>query len=261
MTAIGYFIGFIDRDKEHYRQFCTVQSFVTTFSSMVSFFWTCCLALYLHAIAVSANAQLGRRIVIVFHFLSWPVPLLISVAAISAGVLGQSEDIDTAGWCWIAVKCDANTTEGGSCSRTKPVLWMLFAGKFWEIISYVLIMISYMRIWWHVRKQRQQSENMSTDARLRMIERRLISLPVLFIVIRIWGTINFFRYAAGMNGNGPLIYLQAFGDGSQGFVNGVLFCLMTERATTFFRQCCQRRGGDHLLSETPSINYGAAIYK
>ena len=156
MTAIGYFIGFIDRDKEHYRQFCTVQSFVTTFSSMVSFFWTCCLALFLHAIAVTANAELGRRIVIVFHFLSWPVPLLISVAAISAGVLGQSEDIDTAGWCWIAVKCDANTTEGGSCSRTKPVLWMLFTGKFWEIISYVLIMISYMRIWWHVRKQRQQ---------------------------------------------------------------------------------------------------------
>lgn len=156
MTATGYFIGFIDRDKAHYAQYCAVQSFITTFSSMVSFFWTCCLALYLHAIAVNANAELGRKIVTVFHFLSWPVPLLISVAAITCGVLGESENIGTAGWCWIAVKCDAANTTDGSCSRTKPVLWMLFAGKFWEIISYFLIMISYMRIWWHVRKRRQQ---------------------------------------------------------------------------------------------------------
>ena len=37
---------------------------------------------------------------------------------------------------------------------------------------------------------------------------------------------------------------QAFGDGAQGFVNAILFCLMTDKVKLFFKRCLGRKEGE-----------------
>lgn len=62
-------------------------------------------------------------------------------------------DIATANWCWIKESCDNTTTI--TTPRCESVLWMLLAGKLWEITSYILIIIVYARIYVYVREQRK----------------------------------------------------------------------------------------------------------
>lgn len=156
LTAAGYFI-ILASDGKSDDDGCVVQSFVTTTASMISFFWTCCLALYLHAVAVNSNEELGTNIIRVFHCISWSIPVLITTAAAVARVLGRSCRRSTGEWCWIKI-CDVDSTNLSNCSKddvshAESIIWMLFTGKLWEIISYILIFILYVRIWYHVRKQ------------------------------------------------------------------------------------------------------------
>jgi hypothetical protein len=115
------------------------------------------MALYLHAVSIKANYELGKRIIFAFHCIAWPVPLLISLIALLAGKLGgecaAGRDIATANWCWIKESCDNTTTI--TTPRCESVLWMLLAGKLWEITSYILIIIVYARIYVYVREQRK----------------------------------------------------------------------------------------------------------
>jgi G protein-coupled receptor 157 len=152
-TAVGY-LSFHSKQWEYN---CISQSFITTTSSMMSFFWTGCMALYLYAVSIKANYDLGKRIILVFHCIAWPVPLLVSVIALLADQLGKgcgspTATPGTADWCWIKEECHNGTT---TSVRYKTVSWMLLTGKLWEIISYIVIIFVYARIFIFVRKQRK----------------------------------------------------------------------------------------------------------
>ena len=116
------------------------------------------MALYLYVVSVKANYKLGKRIIFVFHCVSWPVPLLICIAAILAGKLGD-DCTKTTNWCWIKEECrihnETNGTKVSDTPRYQTVFWMLLAGKFWEITSYILIIIIYARVYKHVHEQRK----------------------------------------------------------------------------------------------------------
>lgn len=114
------------------------------------------MALYLNAVSINANLELGKRIIFAFHCIAWPVPLLITIVALISHKLGKgcwNED-----WCWIKQDCagsnaSINSTTTGS-HRSEAVSWMLLTGKLWEILSYIVIVIAYVRIYAYVRKQR-----------------------------------------------------------------------------------------------------------
>ena len=148
-TAVGYLLGW---PQTSWKYSCVVQSFVTTTSSMMSFFWTSCMALYLHSVSIKGNYDLGKRIIFAFHCIAWTVPLLISLIALLAHKLGQGCN-GTAGWCWIKEEnCHNETT---TTPRYETVLWMLLTGKFWEIISYIVIIVVYARLFIYVKTQRK----------------------------------------------------------------------------------------------------------
>ena len=152
-TAVGYLSG--QRLTETWKYSCAFQSFVTTTSSMMSFFWTSCMALYLYAVSIKTNYELGKRIIFVFHCVSWPVPLLISLVALLAHKLGNTcgRNTGTAHWCWIKEDCSNETRT--TSPHYETVGWMLLTGKLWEIISYIVIIFVYARIYMYVRKQRK----------------------------------------------------------------------------------------------------------
>ena len=130
-----------------------IQSFVNTFATMCSYFWTTFIAVYLYVTIVKANLALADRLVRVFHFVGWTVPALVTGIAMGVGKLGCTHKIiphntkglpdDTGGWCWIRL-------DG---SRLNNVLWMLFTAKFWEISCYVILIVLYVLIRVHVAKE------------------------------------------------------------------------------------------------------------
>lgn len=112
------------------------------------------MALYLYAVSIKVNTDLGRRILFSFHCISWLVPLLMTLTALLAHKLGDG--CDTVDWCWIK---EDNCFDSHHNSTTKPkyenVIWMLVTGKLWEILSYILIIAVYARIFINVREQRK----------------------------------------------------------------------------------------------------------
>ena len=92
-TAAGNFWGsFNTQDNLS----CTVQSAITTYSSMSSFFWTTFIALYLY-LCMPGHSKNPEKYVVWFHIVSWFLPLGIVIIAWTMDALGPSP----VGWCWI----------------------------------------------------------------------------------------------------------------------------------------------------------------
>lgn len=119
---------------------CKVQSVLTTYGSMLSFFWTSCMAIYLYITIVKGNRQLADRLFAMFHFVSWLVPAVITCIALWKEKLGYTETADTVGWCWIS----------GSVADEEMIVWMVISGKGWEIASYVIVIVFYLMIKVHI---------------------------------------------------------------------------------------------------------------
>ncbi|KAH3793168.1 hypothetical protein DPMN_146673 [Dreissena polymorpha] len=56
------------------------------------------------------------------------VAVIVTSVAIGMDVLGANNSVGTGGWCWIIC----------SLSNRTQTVWMLLAGKFWEIACYLL---------------------------------------------------------------------------------------------------------------------------
>jgi len=228
VTAVGNCFGVLYRGTDI---FCKIQSGFTTLSSLCSFFWTVCIGVYLY-ICLQSN-MLADRFVILFNIISWGLPSLLIILAASFNVLGGSTDTElyTGGWCWIR----------SGLSYDASLFWHLFAGKGWEVATYFATCLIYILIRMRLRRkllyQSQETRLLSNNTLevLQQMDRKLIWVPVIFVFIRIWGTIRFFLQV----GNTPeslavansvvLILLQGIGDSIQGFFNCILFCFFTKK--------------------------------
>lgn len=149
-TAFGYIIGSINYlvafSKDNCLQFddvCAVQSFITTWSSVSSFLWTVTLGFYLYLTLVHTRIFLANRLMPVFHVVNWCFPITFCVPLLVTGELGYSP-IAASTWCYIR--------ENAGSPGTKIGL-ILIAGKFWEMLAYVIVIILYATIKIHIRRQ------------------------------------------------------------------------------------------------------------
>ena len=122
-----------DKAYNEYKHVCEWQSFVTTSSSIASFFWTTILAFYLYMTIVHKMYRFVRRLMPVIHIVSWGVPIALCVVAVTQGWLGPSLDDTSVSWCFIAYHKPNGWHHGGQ----------LLLGKGWEIISYILVIFFY----------------------------------------------------------------------------------------------------------------------
>lgn len=119
-------------DVHVYKELCKWQSFITTSSSIASFFWTTILAFYLYMTIVHKMYKFVRRIMPAIHVISWGVPLVLCSIAMRYGWLGPAPDDTSVSWCFVA--------------NDKPKwhhLAQLLLGKGWELVSYALVIIFY----------------------------------------------------------------------------------------------------------------------
>ena len=154
-TAFGYFIAainFLTHYDAHPREgenvkcgsfsiVCEVQSFITTTSSLSSFLWTMLLAVYFHMVIVNKQTVLlEKKPFAVFNLVAWGIPLVITIPLVATGKFGYSP-YGASNWCFIK---DTNYTVPSS---NTPIITLVFvAGKFWEILSYVVVTVLYISI-------------------------------------------------------------------------------------------------------------------
>ena len=124
-------------------QVCIVQSVIGTLSVLCSFFWTVSMAVYLYICACMKKSRLAERLLYAFHVCSWGIPVLIVTVAASLNKLGDNGNKVSAGWCWVDI----------NLNWSDQVLWMLLAGKLWEVIAYVVIAVLYALLKRNMKKE------------------------------------------------------------------------------------------------------------
>ncbi len=158
-TAFGYIIGSSNfalhlgkspgsKTCAYFSSICTIQSFITSWSSLSSFLWTSALALYLYCTVVHSKILFARKLIPYFHVICWGAPILICLPLLIAGKLGYSPYAAVT-WCYIYQP--VVVVDNGLSMNT--VVWLFLGGKLWEIISYFVVVGLYVAIKIQVRKK------------------------------------------------------------------------------------------------------------
>ena len=126
---------------------CEIQSYLTTWSSLSSFVWTSALAFYFYLILVKGRPFLAARLIPWFHMVAWGFPIAICLPLLLTGHLGFAPYAAST-WCFIYDK--QNPT---GHLNNEEIGIILVAGKLWEILTYVVVIILYTAIKCHVWKE------------------------------------------------------------------------------------------------------------
>ncbi|KFO73094.1 putative G-protein coupled receptor 157, partial [Cuculus canorus] len=232
LSALSYFYGVLqDFDKTSWD--CVLQGALSTFSNTSSFFWTMAVALYLYIIIVRGSPT-GTGLLCCFHIVSWGVPLGITVAAVAMKKIGYDASNVSVGWCWVNLDAEDR------------VLWMLLTGKVWEILAYVTLPVLYILIKKHINRAVSilllslseyrpiLSRAPAFQPRTSIADKKLILIPVIFIILRIWSTVRFILTLCNSPAvqNSVLVVLHGIGNTFQGGANCIMFVLCTRAVRT-----------------------------
>ncbi|OXB78194.1 UNVERIFIED_CONTAM: hypothetical protein H355_007336 [Colinus virginianus] len=221
LSALSYFYGVL-RDFDGTSWDCVLQGALSTFSNTSSFFWTMAVALYLY-VTIVRGSPTGAGLLWCFHVVSWGVPLAITIAAVALKKIGYDASNVSVGWCWVNLDAEDR------------VLWMLLTGKVWELLAYVTLPVLYILIKKHISRAPWTST----------ADKKLILIPVIFIILRIWSTVRFILTLCNSPAvqNSVLVVLHGIGNTFQGGANCIMFVLCTRvvRARLLSSICCCHR--------------------
>ena len=190
----------LEYDEQTPTTLCVVQSFLNTYSSIASFLWTVAVAVYLYLTLVRRNVIIANGAVIYMHIVCWSCPALAASLAAGMGQLGYDTTL-TPGWCWLRSSAGLG--------------WVLFAGKGWELSAYIITPVLYFLIKRAISRDTKDLEEntllVTAKARKAGVEadRKLAFVPLVFLLLRIWGTVRSVLYLTGQEYDiFPLIILQ-----------------------------------------------------
>ncbi|NXQ79886.1 GP157 protein, partial [Nyctibius grandis] len=236
LSALSYFYGVL-QDFDRTSWDCVLQGALSTFSNTSSFFWTMAIALYLY-ITIVRGSPTGTGLLCCFHTVSWGVPLGITVAAVALKKIGYDASNVSVGWCWVNLDAEDR------------VLWMLLTGKVWEILAYVTLPVLYILIKKHINRAHAAlseyrpilSRAPAFQPQTSIADKKLILIPVIFIILRIWSTVRFILTLCNSPAvqNSVLVVLHGIGNTFQGGANCIMFVLCTRvvRTRLFSFICC-----------------------
>lgn len=151
-TASGYILGGVnylwhfgvaDVTKcSRFHIICEVQSFITTWSTLCSYWWTSILAFYFFLVLVFNRWALAGRLLPLYNLLAWATPLVIMLPLLLTDNLGYAPYV-ASNWCYIK---DTKYTQEGLVSSKKVIILLFVGGKLWEILTYVWISALYLII-------------------------------------------------------------------------------------------------------------------
>ena len=164
ITAFGYIFGSVNylvhfkrpvgsMECATFKEICEIQSFITSSSSVSSFLWTTALALYLYITLVHSKIVLANKLMPYFHVIGWGFPILLCFPLLATHTLGYSP-VAVSTWCYI----HESYTNVAEPISVKTIALVFVAGKFWEILTYIVIIVLYVSIKCYVRKEVRERE-------------------------------------------------------------------------------------------------------
>ncbi|XP_060073764.1 G-protein coupled receptor 157-like [Ylistrum balloti] len=245
-TAFGNFISTfrffgMEQSRPNNDAYCTAQSFITTTSSLSSFFWTTAIAIYLYyAVVLRINIAEKRSAQVLMTVIPILIPVTITGIALGYGVLGEDVSSGSGPWCWI--RNDVNN----------QVMWKLVTGKAWEGMTYIITVVIYVLLkFFKWRKNRRSCRQFrwSNSHRCLQDSDNIFEISWLFLLLaRIWGTMRFIFELAQIRLDpsvfNAFLYLQCIGDSSQAFWNFLFFYTFDPdmRQLVCPPRCCVRGG-------------------
>jgi len=181
--------------------------------------------------------------------LSWGLPLMIVCFAMAFGALGLDQYSGLVGWCWIADKNEIAWPIFNEDDKAYTLFfWKMVAGKGIEIFTYIFTPFVYI-----LSKRELDFENYdqrlllnnSVRATLQDTDRKLVLIPIIFVGVRVWGSVRFLIAELLVNNILQVWWLalmQGVGDSAQGWANCILFCIFTrkirEKFVEYLPKCC-----------------------
>ena len=158
VSAAGYIVGSVNflthfnktdhKQCQVFQDLCVAQATFTSWSSLVSFLWTAILAFYFYLIIVYRRVQVAARLMPLYHILAWGAPLFIVIPLVATGHLGYAP-YAASNWCFVR---DNHYADRGLKSDLDEIIIILFNGKLWEILTYVVVTVLFILISAHVAK-------------------------------------------------------------------------------------------------------------
>jgi len=168
ISAVGYILGSINF-LVHFRNetdtqscnvlvfdaLCRTQASITSWSSLCSFCWTMILAFYFYMVIVYNRKAIASRLVPLYNIIAWLCPLLVIVPLTALKILGYAP-YAAANWCFVKDTCTAsqNGTSDGTNNgiHWKTIIFIFVAGKLWEILTYIGVILIYTHIAVHLSR-------------------------------------------------------------------------------------------------------------
>lgn len=227
----GYSVCYHNKSttQEHY---CVAQSAFNLCFSLASYFWTTVLSVHIVLLITCQNQFLGRkctfRTLVLIGTIS---PLIISLIGLLTNRLGPRFDTVSAGWCFVGYH------ESSIDEKNRHIISELLTGKLWDMIALVsisvlnIIALSYM-LFHRIRLKSWRSTEQDV---------KLLLIPIGYLVLRSWGYIRWvlqFQNKPQYCGYTSLLFLEAIGDPGQGWVNAILYLVMTKSVREWvYKEC------------------------
>ncbi|KAH3760243.1 hypothetical protein Pelo_7963 [Pelomyxa schiedti] len=212
---------------------CSILAAYGIFFALTTFFWTACISLYSFAIVREMYNKMvnhkepstKRYSLIWFHFVSWGLPALLTLAALLAGKL----ETDPEGyWCFISSEYEVWRT----VVFVVPLLGCWCTTVTFTVISNFLVVKTKRYIF--INKARQSEKSRLVEQSTWSWQLRMLLVPTIFFVCRVWDVIyRIDEIVCQFEDKEPLGVFQAWwytgliiiGDSTQGLANCLVFVI------------------------------------
>ena len=159
LTAAGYLTSsfnllvyvFTDRQPDRhgcdvFTTMCEIQSYVVTYGTMSSFFWTIILAFHFYMTIAQERPNFTKRLLPFYHLIAWGVPILIAFPLLCVGKLAYAPFV-TGMWCYMEIY--RNSPPFGKNNTVVS----LVVTQLPEIVAFLLIITFFSLTWIKIYKQ------------------------------------------------------------------------------------------------------------
>ena len=150
--SINFLVHFDQNNKQScdvFLDLCKAQAAVLSWSSLCSFCWTLILAFYFYMVIVYNRKALASRLLPLYHIIAWIGPVFVIVPLTVLNKLGYAH-YAASNWCFVADPPRNTSNIADLKKNTETIAFIFVAGKLWEILTYIGVIVIYALITVHL---------------------------------------------------------------------------------------------------------------
>ena len=272
VNSIAYIFAFVYTAKNVYYslcyenkptaelQLCAIQSATNMFATLTSNCWTCVLGIHITCLFFSRNYLDNKWVMGLAHTICWICSFILVAFSYGFGRLGPGAQSVNVGWCFVS----NYTIRHESVDSLDHALIEFFISKFWESVTVFILAIVYTVS--ACKLCHFNYKNRQCWAFTERHDYRLIWIPVVYLLLRLWGNIRWFleitRHST-FNSCPKLdivfAFLQVVGDTGQGWANGILYIIFNQAMRKRIFECFSPSRGKKVNDEKNKLVFGSGL--